>query len=199
MSQEQKEEDMGGCVEEDPLADDGALCVEDNGEQSSTAHEDADIESNDAVLVEDPPITPQHRRLSVRAVWFTVGILSLALGGAGIVLPGLPTTPFVLLSAYCFARSSDRFLSWLSNSRIFGPIIKEWKDHRALPSRRVKIVALSVALLCFAASIVYFALFSPWWWAAIILGAICLGVCIFLLRLPVVTDDERSGIQAEPS
>lgn len=138
----------------------------------------------------------RHRPILIRAAWLTVGVLSLAAGAAGIILPGLPTTPFILLSAFCFARSSDKFLSWLTNSKIFGPIIREWNESRALPSRRVKICAMSFALVCFGASIIYFALFSPVWWVSIILGVLCIIVCTFLVTLPVTSsiDNEETHV-----
>ena len=142
----------------------------------------------------------RHRPILIRAVWLTVGLLSLAAGAVGIILPGLPTTPFILLSAFCFARSSDRFLSWLTNSECFGPIIREWQENRALPSRKVKIYAVSFALICFGASIIYFAIFSPIWWISIILGVLCIVVCTFLVRLPVtpssIPDDEDTQIES---
>ena len=145
---------------------------------------------------------PQNRNrpILIRAVWLTVGVLSLAAGTAGIILPGLPTTPFILLSAFCFARSSDRFLSWLTSSKCFGPLILEWNENRALPSRKVKIFAVSFALICFGTSIIYFAIFSPIWWISIILGVLCTVVCSFLVRLPVtpssIRDDEDTQIES---
>lgn len=135
----------------------------------------------------------RHRTILLRAAWLTVGILPLAAGAVGIILPGLPTTPFILLSAFCFARSSDRFLSWLTNSKCFGPIIREWHENKALPSRKVKIYAVSFALICFGASIMYFAIFTPIW-VSIILGVLCIVVCTFLLRLPVSSSSGNEGI-----
>ena len=98
---------------------------------------------------------------------------------------GLPTTPFILLSAFAFLRSSETLHNYLINSKLCGPIIKQWKEHRALPSNRVKVVAICFTISCFTASIIYFAVFS-YWWAAIVLGVLCIAVCTFLLRLPVV-------------
>ena len=103
-----------------------------------------------------------------------------------ISTPGLPTTPFVLLAAFAFLRSSERFHKWLLRSKLFGPVLVAWEGHRALPSRRVKIVAVLFTVAVFSASIVYFAAFSDYWWASLILGALCVAVCTFLLRLPVV-------------
>ncbi|MBD3181145.1 DUF454 family protein [Candidatus Poribacteria bacterium] len=69
------------------------------------------------------------------------GILSLGLGILGIFLPLLPTTPFLLLSAYCFYRSSRRLYLWLMNHRIFGKIIKNYSEKRAV-DLKTKLIAL---------------------------------------------------------
>jgi len=127
-----------------------------------------------------------HRPFPVRVFWFTIGIVSLGLGGVGIVLPGLPTTPFILLASFAFLRSSETFHNYLLQSKLFGPILTQWNEHRALPSKKVKIVAVSVTIVCFTASMVYFAAFMKVWWASLLLGMMCVGVCVFLIRLPVV-------------
>ena len=89
-----------------------------------------------------------------RLIWFAVGLLMVALAGLGVVLPLLPTTPFVLVAAFAFARSSRRWSAWLHAHPMFGPLIHDWRQHGAI-SRRAKILgvasmvgvlALSVAL-----------------------------------------------------
>ncbi|MDJ0766890.1 MAG: YbaN family protein [Myxococcota bacterium] len=73
---------------------------------------------------------------SVGKVFLIVaGVLSLTLGVIGIVVPLLPTTPLLLLAAACFVRSSDRLYRWLMNHRIFGPYIKNYREHRAVTFR----------------------------------------------------------------
>ena len=66
--------------------------------------------------------------------WFlvSVGILSVAIGAIGIVVPLLPTTPLLLLAAACFVRSSDRLYSWLIGHRLFGSYIRNYREHRAV-------------------------------------------------------------------
>ena len=59
--------------------------------------------------------------------FFTLGILSLSLGYVGILIPGLPTTVFILIAAWAFSKCSDRFTAWLENHRLFGPMILNWK------------------------------------------------------------------------
>jgi hypothetical protein len=71
----------------------------------------------------------------------TIGIISVGLGTAGVFLPLLPTTPFLLLAAACFVRSSDRLYQWLIHNRWFGSYIRNYREHRALPLR-AKVIAL---------------------------------------------------------
>lgn len=78
----------------------------------------------------------------IRAVWIAIGSLALCLGTVGLVVPLLPTTPFILLAAFAFARSSDRWHAWLLNHRVFGSIIENWRLHRAVGSR-AKIVSVA--------------------------------------------------------
>lgn len=90
-----------------------------------------------------------------RYAYLLMGWLALALGGLGIFLPILPTVPFMILAAFCFARSSPRLESWLLEHENFGPHIKAWREHGAI-SRRGKIMAL----LGFAFSIIIALIFA---------------------------------------
>lgn len=86
-----------------------------------------------------------------RPLWLVIGLTSLALGIAGVVLPLVPTTPFVLLAAYCFARSSPRLHDWLITHRAFGPLIRNWEQHRAI-SPRAKLLAVTSMVAVFGMS-----------------------------------------------
>lgn len=86
--------------------------------------------------------------------YFIVGWISLALGVLGIVLPLLPTTPFVLLSAFCFSKSSKRFHSWLLNHQVFGPLVKDWQRHGVI-KLKAKILA-TVSMLLMVSISLYF-------------------------------------------
>lgn len=79
----------------------------------------------------------------VRGLWALFGVLALALGAAGAVLPLLPTTPFLLLAAFGFARSSPRLHRWLLAHRTFGPLIRNWHEHGSI-DRRTKVVSMVV-------------------------------------------------------
>jgi uncharacterized membrane protein YbaN (DUF454 family) len=93
-----------------------------------------------------------------RTLWMAAGVAALALGAAGVVLPLLPTTPFVLLAAFCFARSSPGLHRWLLRNRRFGPLIVAWRDERAIPAR-----AKRAAFLAMAGVFLLSVLFSaPW-------------------------------------
>lgn len=85
-----------------------------------------------------PGLSPLQRMLLTAA-----GILSLLLGLLGILLPGLPTTPFVLLSAACLARSSPRLHRKLINNRHLGPMVRDWEANRSLPLK-IKCVSTSI-------------------------------------------------------
>lgn len=80
--------------------------------------------------------------LALRSVFFILGLLCLALGFVGIFLPVLPTTPFLILAAACFARSSRRLESWLLEHPRFGPVLRDWRQRGAIP-RKAKLMALA--------------------------------------------------------
>ena len=86
-----------------------------------------------------------------RIAWGMAGFSSLGLGVAGIPLPLLPTTPFLLLAAFCFARSSQRWHDWLVDHKHFGPPIKDWRAHGAIPLR-AKIIASVMMVGAFLAA-----------------------------------------------
>ncbi|WP_455208593.1 YbaN family protein [Kaarinaea lacus] len=91
----------------------------------------------------------------MRLVYIGTGILSLILGFIGIFLPVLPTTPFILLSGFCFGKSSPRLYLWLVNNKFFGPIILEWQHHRSMP-RNVKKRAIFLIITTFSVTIIFF-------------------------------------------
>lgn len=72
----------------------------------------------------------------------TIGFISVGLGTAGVFLPLLPTTPFLLLAAACFIRSSDRFYQWLIHNKWFGSYIQDYREHRALQLLLLLIAAI---------------------------------------------------------
>ncbi len=91
--------------------------------------------------------------MPIRMIWMIVGLTALALGFIGIVLPLLPTTPFLLLAAFAFARSSPRLNAWLVNHPQFGSLIRNWQRDGSI-GRRTKISAAIIMALTFILSVV---------------------------------------------
>lgn len=120
--------------------------------------------------------TPHRHSLPIRLIFAGLGFLFVALGLLGVFLPVLPTTPFMLLAAACFARSSRRIHRWLLNNPTFGPIIDEWHTYRSIPYR-AKRTALLLIALSFGVSIAFFV---PGWPAklAMGIGGLVLGIWI---------------------
>lgn len=84
----------------------------------------------------------------VRAVFLVLGFVFVGLGFIGAFLPVLPTTPFLILAAACFARSSTRFENWLLTHPRFGPLLRDWRSRGAIP-RKAKLAALSGMIVGF--------------------------------------------------
>ena len=82
----------------------------------------------------------------IRIIWGSLGGISVGLGAAGVVLPLVPTTPFMLLAAYCFARSSPRLEGWLLDHPRFGPAIRDWRAHRAISNRAKRLAVIAIGL-----------------------------------------------------
>jgi uncharacterized membrane protein YbaN (DUF454 family) len=97
----------------------------------------------------------RHDSPAVRLAFLALGTLFVGLGIAGAILPVLPTTPFMLLAAACYARASARFYNWLLNNRVFGPGIVEWRRHRSIPWR-TKLAAIAMMAVTLGISIVFF-------------------------------------------
>jgi uncharacterized membrane protein YbaN (DUF454 family) len=87
-----------------------------------------------------------------RAAWLVSGLVAMALGLLGIVLPLLPTTPFLLLAAFCFARSSPALHDWIVHHPRLGPPIRDWRTHGAI-SRNAKIAAVAMLAAALATGI----------------------------------------------
>lgn len=116
----------------------------------------------------------------MRALLWVCGVAALLLGAIGIVVPGLPTTPFVLLAGSCFVRASPRAHGWLLRNKTFGPLLREWEQHRSVP-RRVKRFGLTAMTLTAGVSIWFFA-GQPWLQILVVAGVL-VGTWV-VLRLP---------------
>lgn len=119
-----------------------------------------------------------------RAILLISGWLAMGLALLGVILPLLPTTPFLLLAAWCFARSSPRFHHWLLNRSWFGRYLRHWQTERALPPGAKK-RAVMVVLCSFALSLWLVKL----WWLRLVLLLLLVVLLFFLCRLPVAERD----------
>ena len=127
---------------------------------------------SDLLSLHDSPI--------VRAIYLSVGFLALLLGIIGAFLPVLPTTPFILLAAACFARGSEHFHRKLLENRIAGPIIIEWQMYRSIP-RQVKRWVYFLMAISFSSSMII----VPEVWQKIMLLMIGVILGFFIWRIPV--------------
>jgi len=124
-----------------------------------------------------PPPVPTHP-IWLRLLWLLGGVLSLVLGIIGIFVPLLPTTPFVLLAAFCFARGSSRCERWLLGHRVFGPMVRDWRANRAVPLRAKQLASVMMA---FGSVMAAFKLPLHLAWLP---AACCAGVAAWLWSLP---------------
>ncbi|WP_343463844.1 DUF454 family protein [Pantoea sp.] len=116
-----------------------------------------------------------------RLLLLSLGWLAIALGTLGIVLPLLPTTPFMLLAAWCFARSSPRFHHWLMWRSPFGRYLRHWQQHRAMPpgskGRAIALIVMSFALSLYLVEVL---------WVRVMLLILLMALLFMLWRIPVV-------------
>jgi uncharacterized protein len=127
------------------------------------------------------PVSKVKKHKAIRALLIIAGSISLALGAIGIFVPILPTTPFLLLSAACYMRSSDRLLNWLLNNRWFGQYIKNYQEGRGIP-KKTKIIALTFLWITIAYSACF--VVDEILIAQIALLLVAAGVSIHLIRTP---------------
>ena len=127
-------------------------------------------------MVRLPPLPPRL----VRLLFLLLGWLALGLGLLGVFLPLLPTTPFVLLAAFAFARSSPGLHGALLAHRVTGPILREWQEHRSMPPG-VKPWAFVLMAASFGVSLYWVE--APWHRLFLVILALILAY--FLWRVPV--------------
>jgi uncharacterized membrane protein YbaN (DUF454 family) len=121
-----------------------------------------------------------------RFILAALGIISLSLGVLGIILPVLPTTPFLLLASYLFLKSSLRLHDWLIHHRILGSYIYNYITYRAIP-KKTKVLGISVLWATLSVSI--YIVSHPYVTAVLVL--VGTGVTIHLLKMKTLTSEER--------
>lgn len=127
-----------------------------------------------------------------RTLLLIAGFISLALGTLGVFLPILPTTPFVLLAAACFIRSSRRFYIRLIANPWFGPLVENYLAYRAIPLR----TKMTAILMLWVLILVSLVLFAEVLWLRILLICIALGVTTHLVLLKTLTEEMKGTNQA---
>ena len=120
------------------------------------------------------------RHSAIRWLLISAGLLCTGLGVIGIFVPLLPTTPFLLLAAACFARSSERFYTWLVEHNHLGPLVKGYLDGSGIPLRAKKTAILLVWLTLPPSAL----LLVPPLWAKALLILLASAITWYLLSLP---------------
>ena len=126
----------------------------------------------------NPPALPET---SFMMRWFLIGLgwAFVAVAFVGVFLPVLPTTPFVLLALWCFARSSRRFHDWLYNHPRLGALARAWRDHGVIPPR-AKLLSVTMMTL----SLAYVFHVAPDWRIPAGVGAVLVAVAIWIVTRP---------------
>ncbi|HEY0214065.1 MAG TPA: YbaN family protein [Paenirhodobacter sp.] len=116
----------------------------------------------------------------MKAVFLTLGLLATALGFIGVFLPVLPTTPFLIVAAACFARSSTRLEAWLLAQPHFGPLLVNWRERGAIP-RYAKGMAVGGSSIGF---VIFVLTAHPGPWLMLAVGAIIAAGMIYVVTRP---------------
>lgn len=128
----------------------------------------------------EQPALPRRGPIA-RAGWLVAGLAAVALGAVGIVVPGLPTTVFFIVAAWCFSHSSPRLERWVLNLPRIGPMVGDYRAGLGMP-KRAKAIAISMIAVFVTLSVVLFIGSLPWRLLVLALGTI--GVAYIAVRVP---------------
>lgn len=128
----------------------------------------------------ESPDVQKHSNKYIRGLFILLGSISVLLGLIGIILPLLPTTPFLLLGAAIYAKSSDKFYNWLIGNKLFGSYIKNYRDGKGIPLR-VKVSAISFLWITILITAIFFV---PVLAVKILLILIAAGVTFHIVKIP---------------
>lgn len=126
------------------------------------------------------PVSPEVQSKTKKFFLKVTGLIFVGLAILGVILPILPTTPFLLVAAACFAKSSPRLQKKLLANKTFGPLIHEWQQHRSIPRKAKRIALLTIIL-----SVVWSAYLLKSVMLTVLVFALVIGPFIFLCRLPI--------------
>lgn len=128
----------------------------------------------------EQPALPQRGPVA-RAGWLVGGLVAVALGSIGIVVPGMPTTVCFIVAAWCFSHSSPRLERWVLSLPRIGPMVRDYRAGLGMP-RRAKIIAISMIVLFVTLSVVLF--IGTWPVRAVVLALGAVGVAYITFRVP---------------
>ena len=130
-----------------------------------------------------------NRSLLSRIVWFSFGFLSMVVGIIGIVIPGLPTTPLMILAAACFAKSSQKFYDWIINNRLFGEHVKNYREGKGIPKKSKPVILSTLWFFVLFAVLIAIPDSAP---SISKISTLILAVIgtIFILRIPNLSDEK---------
>jgi uncharacterized membrane protein YbaN (DUF454 family) len=120
----------------------------------------------------------------IRVLLNILGTVAVIVGITGIFIPLMPTTPFLLLAAMCYARGSQRLHGWLLSNRWCGAYIRNYREGRSMCLRH-KMLTLSLLWITITLSAIFTV---ELWWVLIILIVVAIGITIHILRLPTCAD-----------
>jgi uncharacterized membrane protein YbaN (DUF454 family) len=120
-----------------------------------------------------------------RVAWTIAGLLAVVVGGLGIVVPGLPTTVFFIVAAWCFSRSSERLERWVLELPRIGPLVSDYRDGLGMPRRAKKFAVATIVIVSLASAL--FGL-EPLLFRLAVVVAAAIGVWWILERVPTRED-----------
>ncbi len=123
-----------------------------------------------------------------RTLWIILGSALVAIGAIGAVVPGLPTTIFLILAAACYIRSSQTLYDWLISNKTFGPYLKDYREGKGMP-RNAKILAVSMIVL-FAGYAALFAIENLWVRVMVAVTGL-IGIFYVLFKVPLTEDFDQ--------
>tara|TARA_B110000914_G_C15439376_1_gene435340 strand:- start:312 stop:788 length:477 start_codon:yes stop_codon:yes gene_type:complete len=146
----------------------------------STLYEQFDMKDNDNK--ESIHIANESKNPIVKVLWVLLGSLLVVIAAIGIIIPGLPTTIFLILAAACYIRSSQKLYNWLIKNKSFGPYLKDYREGKGIP-KKAKLLAITMIIL-FIGYAIFFGLEDLI--LRIVVGLLGLiGFLFVLLKVPV--------------